>query len=201
MRIEQVISALLVHLQMTFLGVSLGCIVGIAAASLLKKSTKAAKIVFTVVEIIQTVPTLAMLTFIMLLFGLNNTTVIVAIFLYSLFPIIRNTYTGLMGVDKGIIRAGKGCGMTGLQLYTKVELPIALPIILSGIRLAIIAALGVATTGVLIGSGGLGMLIWRGIQTRNTIMILSGAVPVSFLALLSDYSFSQLEKRVRKNLK
>ena len=159
------------------------------------------KVILLILDVIQTVPTLAMLTFIMLIFGLNDNTVIVAIFLYSLFPIMRNTITGISGVDKGIIRAGRGIAMTELQIYTKVELPLALPVILSGIRMAIITALGITTTGVLIGAGGLGMLIWRGIQTRNTTMMLAGAIPVSVLAVIFDFLLSYLEKKIRKGIK
>lgn len=201
MRMDQILSALWEHLQMTFLGITLGCVVGITLASLLRKHPGPAKIVFVIVDTIQTVPTLAMLTFIMLLFGLNNRTVICAIFLYSLFPIVRNTYTGLTGVDRGSIRAGKGIGMTRMQLYWQVELPLAMPVILSGIRIAIVSALGIATTGVLIGAGGLGRLIWLGIQRRNTAMILSGAIPVSLLAILFEYLLSAVEKRMVRRLK
>ncbi len=201
MRIEQIIKALLVHLEITFLGVVLASLLGIILASLIKNMPKLSKVILLILDVIQTVPTLAMLTFIMLIFGLNDNTVIVAIFLYSLFPIMRNTITGISGVDKGIIRAGRGIGMTELQIYTKVELPLALPVILSGIRMAIITALGITTTGVLIGAGGLGMLIWRGIQTRNTTMMLAGAIPVSVLAVIFDFLLSYLEKKIRKGIK
>ncbi len=193
-------SALLVHLQIVFAGVLAGCLVGIPTGSLLKGHKQAARVVFALVDVIQTVPTLAMFTFVMLVFGLNNLTVIFSIFLYSLFPIVRNTYTGISGVDPGIIRAGRGIGMTELQIYFTLELPLALPVILSGVRLALVSALGIATTGVLIGASGLGMPIWRGIQTRNMKMMLSGAIPVSLLAILFDVLLSALEKRlVRKN--
>ena len=201
MRLNQVLSALLTHLEITFLGVSLSCAIGIPAASLLRKSPQTARSVLAAVDVIQTVPTLAMLTFMMLIFGLNNTTVIAAIVLYSLFPVVRNTYAGMAGVERGIIRAGKGNGMTELQIYTKLELPLALPVILSGIRLALVSALGIATTGVLIGAGGLGMLIWRGIQTRNALMMLSGAVPVSLLAVFLDYLLSYSEKKLGSKVK
>ena len=194
MMYAQIIPALLVHLRITFLGVFAGCFVGIPLGSSLVRLPKTSRFVFAIVDIIQTVPILAMFTFIMLIFGLNDNTVIATIFLYSLFPIVRNTYTGLKNVDPGIIRAGQGIGMTALQLYRMVQLPIAMPLILSGVRLAIIAALGITTTGVLIGAGGLGMLVWRGIQTRNTIMMLSGAVPVSVLAVFFDLLLSRLEK-------
>ncbi|MGI6175635.1 MAG: ABC transporter permease [Christensenellales bacterium] len=200
MYFDQILSALLAHLQITFLGVLLACAVGIPLGSLLKDYKRLSRVVLALVDIIQTVPTLAMLTFIMLVFGLNDTTVIAAIFLYSLFPIMRNTYTGITSVDKGIIRAGRGIGMTELQIYAKVQLPIALPVILSGVRLAIITALGIATTGVLIGAGGLGMLVWRGIQTRNTVMMLSGAIPVSLLAVLFDTFLSFFEKKLGKKV-
>jgi osmoprotectant transport system permease protein len=182
----------------TLSGVLIGCLTGVAAASLLKNRPHAAVTVFAVVDLIQTVPTLAMLTFIMLLFGLNNSTVICAIFLYSLFPIMRSTFTGLTGVDSGIIRAGKGIGMTNTQLFFKVELPLALPVVLSGIRIAVISALGIATTGVFVGAGGLGSLIWLGIQRRNTVMMLSGAIPVSLLAVFFEYLLAATETNLTK---
>lgn len=199
MTLSQILPALLTHLRITFLGVLAGCLVGIPLGSLMARMPKLSRVIFLLVDVIQTIPTLAMFTFLMLAFGLNDNTVIVSIFLYSLFPIVRNTHTGISGVDRGIIRAGRGIGMTELQLYTMVEMPLALPVILSGVRLALVSALGIATTGVLIGAGGLGKLIWRGIQTRNTLMMLSGAVPVSLLAVLFDALLSQLEKRMVKN--
>lgn len=195
---NNVISAMLAHLQISFTGVVLACAAGLPLAALMVKRDKLSKFVFAVVDGIQTIPTLAMLTFVMLIFGLNDKTVITSIFLYSLFPVIRNTYVGLCSVDKGIIRAGKGIGMTKLQLFTKIRFPLAMPSILTGIRLAVVSALGIATTGVFIGAGGLGMLIWRGIQTRNMNMMLSGAIPVCALALLFEYAIGLAEKKITK---
>lgn len=193
-----VLSATFTHLQIALTGVLAACIVGLPLAALLTSRPRLGRWVFMVVDALQTVPTLAMLTFVMLIFGLNDTTVIVAIFLYSLFPVVRNTYLGLTSVEPGIIRAGRGIGMTNVQLFTKLRFPLAVPMILTGIRLAIVSALGVATTGVFIGAGGLGMLIWRGIQTRNMPMMLSGAIPVSLLAVLFEYLLSYVEKRLTK---
>ena len=190
----QILPAVAVHLQITFLGVLIGTVVGVPLGSVMVKTPKTSRFVFAFVDVIQTVPVLAMFTFLMLIFGLNNNTVIATIFLYSLFPIVRNTHTGIKNVDAGILRAGQGIGMTGFQLYRMVQLPIAMPLVLSGIRLAIITGLGIATTGVLIGAGGLGMLVWRGIQTRNTMMMLSGAIPVSLLAVFFDIVLTRLEK-------
>lgn len=195
---SNVLSATLTHLEISFLGVLAGCVVGLPLAALLVRMPKLQKPLFAVVDALQTVPTLAMLTFVMLLFGLNDSTVIVTIFLYALFPILRNAYVGLTSVDAGTIRAGRGIGMTPLQIFTMVRFPVAVPMILMGIRLAIVSALGVTATGVFIGAGGLGMLIWRGIQTRNTLMMLSGAIPVSLLAVLFEYAIGYLEKKLTK---
>jgi len=189
-------SATLVHLEITFFGVLIGCIIGLPLAVILIRRPKLSHGVFAVIDLIQTVPTLAMLTFIMLVFGLNDRTVIVTITLYSLFPIARNAYVGLSTVDTGILRAAKGIGMTKLQVFTKIRFPISMPMVLTGIRLAVVAALGITTTGVFIGAGGLGMLIWRGIQTRNTAMMLSGAIPSSLLAVIIEYLIGYFEKRI-----
>ena len=198
MKLDKIFSALIIQLKISFSGVLLGSILGIVLASLIINSKKGSKIVMTVVDAIQTVPTMAMLIFIMLIFGLNDNTVICAIFLYSLFPIVRNTYIGLSSVDRGILRAGKGIGMTNLQLYFKVKLPLAMPYILAGIRLAIVTALATTTTGVFVGAGGLGGYIWRGIQIRNNMMILTGAIPVSLLAIIFEYLLGYFEKRLKK---
>ncbi len=191
-----VFSAVLTHLQITFFGVLLGCVIGLPMAVLLIQKPKLSHSVFAVIDLVQTVPTLAMLIFVMLLLGLNNRTVVVSIALFSLFPIIRNAYVGLNSVDRGTLRAAKGIGMTQLQVFTKVRIPIAAPMILAGIRLAVVSALSIATTGVFIGAGGLGMLVWRGIQTRNTAMMLSGAVPISMLALMLEYFIERIEKKL-----
>ena len=195
---SSVLSAALTHLNITFLGILAGCVVGLPLSALLVRYPKLSRGLFAVVDALQTVPTLAMLTFVMLLFGLNDSTVVVTIFFYSLFPIIRNAYVGLTSVDAGTIRAGRGIGMTSLQIFTMVRFPVAVPMILTGLRLAIVSALGIATTGVFIGAGGLGMLIWRGIQTRNTAMMLSGAIPVTVLAVLFEYLLSYAEKKLTR---
>jgi len=193
---NSIISATLTHLQIAFLGVLLACIISLPAAACLLNRPRLCRGLFLIIDAIQTIPTLAMLTFVMLIFGLSNSTVIVAIFLYSLFPVIRNTYLGLSSVDPGTIRAARGIGMTKLQIFTKIRFPLAVPLILTGIRLAVVSALGIATTGVFIGAGGLGMLIWRGIQTRNMAMMLSGAIPVSLLAILFEYFIGYFEKKL-----
>ncbi len=144
-------------------------------------------------DTVQTIPSLALLSVLMILFGLGNVTLIIGLILYSLLPIVRNTYTGITGIPMHIKDAARGMGMSKLQRLIKVELPLAFPLIFSGIKIAVVTSLGIAVMGVLIGSGGLGYPIYRGIQTRNVGLILSGAIPVVLLALVFDYVMSKIE--------
>lgn len=116
--------------------------------------------------------------------------------MYTLLPIIKNTYTGLVNIDKAILEAGKGMGMTEIQLMRMVQLPLALPVIMAGIRIAAVTAVGFTTLAALIGAGGLGQLIYRGISMVNNQMILAGAIPAMILALLIDYILLLVEKIV-----
>lgn len=194
----KILNSVLQHLQIATTGVIIAVIVGMAVGIFLTRHKSIAGFAMSITDVIQTIPDLAMLTLLMMVFGLGNTTVITALFFYSLLPIIRNTYVGILSVDKGLLEAGTGMGMTKLQLLFKVELPMALPIIISGIRIAFITALGIAAIGVLIGAGGLGTFIWRGIQMRDAGMILSGAVPISALAVGSDFLLMFAERKLVK---
>lgn len=189
------------HLQITFSGVILAVVTGIITGIAITRHKTLAGIVMSLTDIIQTVPSLALLAILMMFFGLGDTTVIVALFLYSLLPIVRNTYIGLSSVNPGLLEAGTGMGMTKIQLLVKVKLPLALPIILSGIRVALVTALGIATIGVLIGSGGLGYLIYRGVQMANVYMIVSGAIPLCLLAIGSDLLLQYAEKKLIQSKK
>ncbi|NLK88343.1 MAG: ABC transporter permease [Clostridiaceae bacterium] len=193
--------SILVHLQITFTGVLIAAVTGIIAGIVITKNKTVAAIVMSLTDIVQTIPSVALLAILMMLFGLGDTTAVVALALYSLLPIVRNTYAGITGVDKGLIEAGRGMGMTKIQLLVKVQLPMALPVILSGLRMAIITALGIATIGVLIGAGGLGYFIYRGVQISDLTMILKGAVPVSLLAVFVDLILQYSEKKMAKKAK
>lgn len=198
---EDILISTYEHLQITFIGVFAAILFGMAIGVLITKNKTVAELVMSFTDVIQTIPSLALLAILMMFFGLGDTTVIIALFLYSLLPIVRNTYVGIMGVESSLIEAGKGMGMTNLQLLFKLKIPIALPIILSGIRVALITALGVATIGVLIGAGGLGYFIYRGVQMVDMKMILSGAVPVSILAIGTDILLGFMEKKILKGKK
>lgn len=194
----QLFMSVITHLRIAAFGVIVAIVIGVAIGIFLTRYRKLAGVIMSIADIIQTIPTLALLSILMILFGLGDTTVIIGLALYSLLPIIRNTYVGILNIPKGLIEAGIGIGMTNTQLLYKVELPIAMPIILSGIRIAFVTALGITTIGVLIGAGGLGQYIWRGIQMNNFKMIITGAIPVSVLAVGSDFLLAFLEKKMVK---
>lgn len=152
-------------------------------------------------EVMQTIPSLALLALLMIVFGLGDVTLIVGLVLYALLPIVRNTYTGLKAVSPHLKDAARGMGMSKMQRLFKVEIPLSFPLIFSGIKIALVNSLSVAVMGVLIGSGGLGEIIYRGIQSMDMRRILTGAIPVVIMALLFDILMSKVEKRLVKRAK
>src|SRR5947207_3807126 len=154
-------------------------------------------------NIVQTIPSLALFGFLIplpFIGGIGARTAIVALVLYSLLPIIRNTFIGISGVDPAIREAGRGMGMTDGQLLWKVEIPLALGIIFAGIRVATVIAIGVATIAAAVGAGGLGMFIFRGVSMVDGRVILSGAIPAALLALAADFGLGTVERKFSKLL-
>jgi osmoprotectant transport system permease protein len=184
------------HLYLATAGVFLATLVGVPLGILLTHYRRLAPVVFSLTEMVQTVPSLGLLALLLFVFGLGNKTLIAGLLIYSLLPIVRNTYTGIRSIRPELIEAGKGMGMTRLQLLTQVELPIALPVVLGGIRVALITAIGISTIGVVIGTGGLGQPIWRGIQMENQGMIIQGAATAAALAILAEILLTALEQRI-----
>lgn len=181
------------HLLVSAAGVAAAVVIGMAAGIFIARRPAFARPVLMIADIIQTVPSLALLAMLMIVFGLGDRTVAIGLCLYSLLPIIRNTYTGITAVSPSIREASRGMGLSDAQSLIKVELPLARPMILSGIRIAFVTALGTAVIGVLIGGGGLGYLIYRGIQSLNGGMIAEGTVPVVALSLLAQAFFNKIQ--------
>jgi osmoprotectant transport system permease protein len=149
-------------------------------------------------NVMQTIPSLALFGFLIpipLIGGIGKRTAIVALVLYALLPILRNTLAGILGVDAAVRESAIAMGMTGRQLLWQVELPLAAPTIIAGVRIATVTTIGTATIAAAIGGGGLGVFIFRGIASVDTTQILAGAVPAALLALLSDGGFSWIERR------
>lgn len=188
------------HLLIVLTAVAISVVIGVALGILSYWVRPLDKIILWVAEIIQTIPTLALLAILMIFFGLGNVTIIAGLTLYALMPIIRNTYIGLEAVPPHLKDAARGMGMSKLQRLAKIEMPLSLPLIFSGVKIALVNSLSIAVMGVLIGAGGLGYPIYRGIQTNSLERILSGAVPVVLMAMVLDYLMTKMEKRmVRKS--
>lgn len=185
------------HLLMSVYGVLFASIVGIPIGIVIARYSKFSGLIITIANIIQTVPVIAMLAILMLVMGLGTTTVVVTVSLYALLPIIKNTYTGIMGVDVNIKDAGKGMGMTRNQVLRMIELPLSLSVILGGLRIALVVAIGVVAVGSFIGAPTLGDIVIRGTNaTDGTTFILAGAIPIALIAILIDVGLRLLEKRL-----
>ncbi|MGM0903989.1 MAG: ABC transporter permease [Bacillota bacterium] len=181
------------HLYISFIAAFLGIIVAVPLGVLLTRFSKGAGIVMGILGIIQTFPSFAILAFFIPLLGVGKTPAIIALFFYSVLPILRNTYTGVSGVKKSLLEAGKGMGMTGWEQIRYVEIPLAIPVIMAGIRLSTVYLIGWATLAAYIGAGGLGDYIFSGLSLYQPEFILAGAIPVTILALLVDMLLGKIE--------
>ncbi|MGG1573464.1 ABC transporter permease [Fictibacillus sp. NRS-1165] len=184
------------HFLMSAYGVLFAAIVAIPLGILIARYHRLSTWVMSLANIIQTIPALAMLAVLMLVMGLGTNTVVFALFLYSLLPIIKNTYTGIRNVDQALLESGKAMGMTKFQVLRMVELPLAISVIMAGLRTALVITIGIATIGTFIGAGGLGDIILRGTNaTDGTAIILAGAIPTALMAVISDISMGWLERK------
>ncbi|MBV6645302.1 MAG: ABC transporter permease/substrate-binding protein [Cyclobacteriaceae bacterium] len=184
------------HLYLTGISLILASIVGITVGVSIIKKEKLASLIISLVGVIQTIPSLALLGFLLPVFGIGAVPAIIALFLYALLPIVRNTYIGIKEIDPAIIEAALGMGMSRFQLLRIVQIPIAFPVILGGIRTSAVINVGVATLCALIAAGGLGEFIFRGISLNNPSMILAGAIPASVLAIFIDLFLGYIQKHI-----
>ncbi|KIL34448.1 glycine/betaine ABC transporter [Cohnella kolymensis] len=196
---NNVLMLLLEHIYMSFTGVLFAILIGVPLAVAMTKSKVLAQSIQVLINLVQTIPSLALLLIVLIFLGLGYQTVIVALFCYSLMPIIQNSFVGLSNVDRNLIEAGIGMGMTSRQLLFQVKIPLSMPVILAGIRVALVIAVGIATIGTLVGAGGLGKLIYRGIATSNDAKLLAGAIPAALLAILLDSVVGRLEKKLNRS--
>ncbi len=195
---HEILEQTLEHIWITLISLLIATIIGISVGILITRFQRASKPILGFVNIVQTIPSIALLGFLLPFFGIGVTPAIIALFLYALLPIVRNTYAGIEGVEKSVVEAAKGLGMSNLQILRRVELPLATPVIFAGVRTAMVINIGVATLCALIAAGGLGEYIFRGIAVNNVNMILAGAVPASLLAILFDTILGLLQKHIQK---
>jgi osmoprotectant transport system permease protein len=187
------------HLWLVGASITLAVLIGIPLGILITRWPGLSKPVLGGANIIQTVPSLALFGFLLpapWIGARADRIAILALMLYALLPLIRNTYTGIKGVDPAVVEAGRGMGMTDRQLLWQVQLPLALSVIIAGVRVATVLSIGLATIAAAIGAGGLGEFIFRGLAMVNNQVILAGAIPAAALAILADTSLGWLEKRL-----
>ncbi|HAA3058340.1 TPA_asm: ABC transporter permease [Listeria monocytogenes] len=183
------------HFLMSAYGVIFAAIIAIPLGVYIARKKRLAGWVIQIANIIQTIPALAMLAVLMLIMGLGTNTVVLSLFLYSLLPILKNTYTGIRNVDGTLLESGKAMGMTKWQVLRLIEMPLALSVIMAGIRNALVIAIGVAAIGTFVGAGGLGDIIVRGTNATNgTAIILAGAIPTAVMAILADVLLGWVER-------
>ncbi len=184
------------QLYISLISLSLGIIVAVPLGIVLTRFPRTAKVVISITSMLQTIPSLALLALMIPIFGIGKLPAIVALFIYSLLPILRNTCIGMEGVDPSLIDSAKGMGMTTWQIMIKVSLPQALPVIMAGIRLSAVYLIAWATLASYIGAGGLGDFIFNGLNLYQPDLIIGGTIPVSLLALLTDFLLGALERKL-----
>jgi osmoprotectant transport system permease protein len=198
----EVLELTLEHLWLVGISTLLAVLIGIPLGILITRYPALNKPVLGGANIIQTIPSLALFGFLLPAPWIGERAdriAILALALYALLPMIRNTYVGIKGVDPAVIEAGRGMGLTDRQLLFQVELPLALGVIIAGVRVATVISVGLATIAAAIGAGGLGEYIFRGLAMVNNQVILAGAIPAAVMALLADLSLGWLERRLSPN--
>jgi len=196
----EVLQMTLEHLALVAVAMALAVLLGVPLGILLTRSRSLRQAILGVANVVQTVPSLALFGFLIpvpFIGGIGARTAVVALTLYALLPILRNTYVGITAVDPAVVEAARGMGMTGRQMLWQVELPLSLGVILAGIRVATVICIGVATIAAAIGAGGLGNFIFRGVAMVNNQVILAGAIPAAILAVLADLSLGWAERRLK----
>ncbi|MEY8001295.1 glycine betaine ABC transporter substrate-binding protein [Clostridium sp. Mt-5] len=200
-RSDQILQLFLQHIELTLLSVAIAILIGVPLGILIENKKKLSSTVIGIANVVQAIPSLALLGFLIPILGIGSKPAIVMVILYSLLPIIKNTYTGLIGIDPNIIESAEGMGMTESQILKIVKLPLALPVIMAGIRISAVTAVGLMTIAAFIGAGGLGYMVFTGVQSVNNNMILAGAIPACILALAIDFLIGKIEKSATKRKK
>ncbi len=196
----EILSATLEHLTLVLIAMTIAIFIAVPLGMFIVQRPALRTIALGVASIFQTIPSLALFGFLIpipFIGGIGKRTAIVALVLYALLPILRNTFVGLTGIDPAVLEAAEAMGMTPAQTLLRVRLPLALAFILAGIRTATVITIGVATIAAAIGAGGLGTFIFRGVALVSDSLILAGAIPAALLALLADFLLSLLERRLR----
>jgi osmoprotectant transport system permease protein len=196
----EILDATATHMTLVLIAMVIAILIAVPLGMVIVQRPTLRNIALGIASVFQTIPSLALFGFLIpipFIGGIGPRTAIVALVLYALLPILRNTYVGLTGIDAAVLQAAEAMGMTNTQILWRVRLPLALPVILAGIRTATIITIGVATIAAAIGAGGLGTFIFRGVAMVSNAVILAGAIPAALLAIAADVLLAWLERRLR----
>jgi osmoprotectant transport system permease protein len=195
----EILSRTLEHLWLVTAAMGIALLIGLPVGVALVGHSSLRRWVLGAANVVQTIPSLALFGFLIpvpFLGGIGANTAIVALMLYALLPILRNTYTGIAGVDPSVLEAARAMGMTPRQILWQIELPLAMGVILAGVRVATVLCIGVATIAAAVGAGGLGVFIFRGVAMVNNSVILAGAIPAALLAIAADLLLGAVERKL-----
>ena len=193
---SDILRAVAAHLFYTGIAVFFGFLMGVALDILLSRRPKLSRFVLPVLSVLNTIPGIVFVGLLFLSMGRRPATVLIALSIYATFPVLKNTYTGLCGVDEQYKEAARGCGMNHTQRLFMVELPLAMPSIIGGLRMSTVYTVSWAVLAAMIGLGGLGDFIYRGVSSNNNVLILQGAIPAAILAFVLGSLVDALQKRV-----
>lgn len=191
---------LIEHMYLTFVAIVIITFLGLILGVLMTRNKQAAKLIMTLVNFIYTIPSIALFGFFVSITGIGFNSALIALVIYGLLPIIRNTYVGINEVDPFLIESAIGMGTTNSQLLFKVQLPLALPVIFAGFRTMVIMTIALGAIASFIGAGGLGVAIWRGITTYFPEMTVAGSLLVALLAIIIDLILGGIERKIRKKI-
>ena len=187
------------HIQISLLSIVIAMVIGLTIGILISEYQKSSKVVIGIVNFIYTIPSISLLGFLIPLSGVGDATAVIALTVYALLPMVRNTHTGLTNVSPLLLEAATGMGSTKMQTLIKVKLPLAMPVIISGIRSMAVMTIALAGIASFIGAGGLGGAIYRGITTNNKAMTLVGSLLIAVLAIAVDFLIGRIEKMVKRH--
>lgn len=186
------------HILLSAIAVALAGVIGLALGIWIAEHEKAAPPVLGIANVFYTIPSISLLGMLIPFLGIGNKTAVVALTIYGIMPMVRNTYAGIRSVDEDIITAARGMGSTDFQIMTRIKLPLALGVIIAGVRNVVVMTISVAAIASFIGAGGLGVAIYRGITIYDTAMTFAGSFLIALIALISDWLLGRLEKRIKK---
>lgn len=197
-RLDFFLNLLLEHLKISGLSILFAGIIGLALGVIISEYKKTSSVVLGITNFIYTIPSISLLGFLIPFSGIGNTTAIIALTIYALLPMVKNTYTGIENIDPSIIESAKGMGSTSFEILYKIKLPLATPVILTGLRNMVVMTIALAGIASFVGAGGLGVAIYRGITTNNSAMTIAGSLLIALLAIFLDLIIGCIEKYIKR---